>query len=71
MNTACAIVDMHKSTLTLRAGDDSVIFKAVQENKHEEIRKEKTSSIDLDDELLERKIALLQEGNPNQFILAL
>nr|KAJ0184522.1 hypothetical protein LSAT_V11C900485800 [Lactuca sativa] len=40
-------VDVHESTLTLRVGDDSVIFKAVQEKKNEEIRKDKTSSMDL------------------------
>ncbi|XP_023763338.1 uncharacterized protein LOC111911826 [Lactuca sativa] len=70
LNTACALVDVCESTLTLRVGNDSVVFKAKQEKKHEETKEDKVFSIDLDDEVLERELALLQEENRNQFLLS-
>ena len=69
MNIACAIVDVCESTLTLRVGNDSVVFKAEQEKKNEGMKNGEISLVDLDDEVLERKLALLQEENPNKFLL--
>nr|KAJ0202261.1 hypothetical protein LSAT_V11C600305910 [Lactuca sativa] len=60
-----------KSTLTLRVGDDSIIFKAEKKEKHKELKEDKVSSIILDDELLERELTYLQEINPNQFLVSL
>nr|KAJ0216242.1 hypothetical protein LSAT_V11C300129570 [Lactuca sativa] len=40
-------------------------------DKHIESREDKVSSMDLDDELLEKELAFLQESNPNHFILHL
>nr|KAJ0216181.1 hypothetical protein LSAT_V11C300152300 [Lactuca sativa] len=71
LNTACALVDMRESTLTLRVGDDSVIFEAEKKEKHKESTEDKVSLIILDDELLQRELAYLQETNPNQFLLSL
>nr|KAJ0200933.1 hypothetical protein LSAT_V11C600328640 [Lactuca sativa] len=71
LNTACALLDMSESTLTLRVGDESVIFKAEQKDTQEGSREEKVSSLDLDDELLEKELAYLQESNPHQFFLSL
>ncbi|XP_023751176.2 uncharacterized protein LOC111899567 [Lactuca sativa] len=67
LNTACALIDVCESTLTLRVGDKSVVFKAIQEIKQEETRKEEVSSIDLDDELLQKEFALLEEEDPTIF----
>ncbi|XP_023751324.1 uncharacterized protein LOC111899699 [Lactuca sativa] len=60
LNTACVMVDMHESTLTLRVGDDSVTFFTNQEKEQEKSIEDKTSSIELADELLEKR---LLEGN--------
>nr|KAJ0215655.1 hypothetical protein LSAT_V11C300147980 [Lactuca sativa] len=62
---------MRESTLTLTVGDDLVIFEAEKKEKHKESKEDKVSSIILDDELLERELAYLQEVNPNQFLLSL
>ena len=70
LNTACAFVDVCESTLTLWVGDESEVFKATQDIKQEETSKEEVSSIDLDDELLEKEFALLQEENPNNVLLS-
>ncbi|XP_023755199.1 uncharacterized protein LOC111903679 [Lactuca sativa] len=70
LNTACAFVDVCESTLTLWVGDESEVFKATQDIKQEETRKEEVSSIDLDDELLEKDLALLKEENPIKFLLS-
>nr|KAJ0222145.1 hypothetical protein LSAT_V11C200072510 [Lactuca sativa] len=59
LNTACALVDMRESMLTIRVGDDSVIFEAEEKEKHKESKEDKFSSIILDDELLERELAYL------------
>ncbi|KAL7602379.1 uncharacterized protein LOC111910515 [Lactuca sativa] len=69
LNTACALIDMHESTLTLRVGDDSVIFKAAEKDKHIESIEDKVSSIDLEDELLEKELTCLHEINPNVHVL--
>nr|KAJ0190095.1 hypothetical protein LSAT_V11C800435630 [Lactuca sativa] len=71
LNTACALVYMRESMLTLRVGDDSIIFEAEKEEKYKESKEDKVSSIILDDELLEIELAYLQEVNPNQFLLSL
>ncbi|XP_023768574.1 uncharacterized protein LOC111917152 [Lactuca sativa] len=71
LNTVCALLDMSESMLTLRVGDESVIFKAEQKDTQEGSREEKVSLLDLDDELLEKELAYLQESNPNQFFLSL
>nr|KAJ0208440.1 hypothetical protein LSAT_V11C500246240 [Lactuca sativa] len=71
LNTACALVDMRDSTLTLRVGDDSVIFEAEKKEKHKEAKEDNVPSIILDDELLERELAYLQEINPSQFLSSL
>ncbi|KAL7603024.1 hypothetical protein Lser_V15G15890 [Lactuca serriola] len=68
-NTACALIDVCESTLTLRVGDESAVFKAIQEVKQEETREEEISSIDLDDEILQKELALLQKEDPNKFLL--
>ncbi|XP_023730726.1 uncharacterized protein LOC111878458 [Lactuca sativa] len=70
LNTAWALIDVCKSTLTLRVGDESAVFKAIQEVKQEESREEEISSIDLDDEILEKELALLQKDDPNKFLLS-
>ncbi|XP_052622339.1 uncharacterized protein LOC128127704 [Lactuca sativa] len=36
LNTACALIDVCESTLTLRVGDESTMFRAVPEAKQEE-----------------------------------
>nr|KAJ0200233.1 hypothetical protein LSAT_V11C600316800 [Lactuca sativa] len=71
LNTACALVDMRECTLTLKVGDESVIFEADQKDTQEESREEKVSPLDLDDELLEKELVYLQESDPNQFFLSL
>nr|KAJ0225504.1 hypothetical protein LSAT_V11C100031130 [Lactuca sativa] len=68
-DTACAIVDMRESTLTLKVGDDSVAFVTNQEKEHEKSIEDKTSSMELGDELLERELALLEEDNAKQYSL--
>ncbi|XP_023766917.1 uncharacterized protein LOC111915492 [Lactuca sativa] len=40
LNTACALIDVCESTLTLRVGDESAVFKALPEIKQAEGRKE-------------------------------
>ncbi|XP_052621638.1 uncharacterized protein LOC128127239 [Lactuca sativa] len=40
LNTACALIDVCESTLTLRVGDESAVFKALPEIKQEEGIKE-------------------------------
>ncbi|XP_023757003.1 uncharacterized protein LOC111905549 [Lactuca sativa] len=70
LNTACALIDVCESTLTLRVGDESTVFKAIQEVKQEETREEEISSIDLDDEILQKELALLQKEDPNKFVLS-
>nr|KAJ0207828.1 hypothetical protein LSAT_V11C500249890 [Lactuca sativa] len=52
---------MSESTLTLRVGGESVIFKAVEKDTQEGSREDKVSSLDLDDDLLEKELAYLQE----------
>ncbi|XP_052627126.1 uncharacterized protein LOC128133656 [Lactuca sativa] len=64
LNTACALIDICESTLTLRVGDESAIFRALPEIKQEEI-----SFIDFDDEILQKELALLQEEDPSKFLL--
>ncbi|XP_023749864.1 uncharacterized protein LOC111898174 [Lactuca sativa] len=49
LNTACALIDVCESTLTLRVGDESAVFKALPEIKQEEGGKEEVSFINLDD----------------------
>nr|KAJ0207013.1 hypothetical protein LSAT_V11C500254800 [Lactuca sativa] len=70
-NTACALVDMCESMLTLRVGDDLVIFEVEKKKKPKESKEDKVSLMILDDEVLERELAYLQEDNPNQFLLSL
>ena len=69
LNTACALIDVCESTLTLRVDDESAIFRAVPEAKQEEEGKEKISFIGLDDEILQKELALLQEEDPSKFLL--
>ncbi|KAL7597496.1 hypothetical protein Lser_V15G22467 [Lactuca serriola] len=69
LSTACALVDVCESTLTLRVGDESSIFRVVPEAKQEEERKEEISFIHLDDEILQKELALLQEEDPSKFLL--
>ncbi|XP_023740975.1 uncharacterized protein LOC111889075 [Lactuca sativa] len=71
LNTACAIVDVRESELTLRAGDDSVTFMVDQEKKQVKSIEDKTFSMDLDEEMLEKELALCYANNPNQFTLSL
>ncbi|XP_023747600.1 uncharacterized protein LOC111895767 [Lactuca sativa] len=40
LNTACTLIDVCESTLTLRVGDESAVFKSLPEIKQEEARKE-------------------------------
>ncbi|KAL7591904.1 hypothetical protein Lser_V15G34946 [Lactuca serriola] len=47
LNTACALIDVCESTLTLRVGDESVVFKALPEIKQEEERKDRRDLIQL------------------------
>ncbi|XP_052621826.1 uncharacterized protein LOC128127384 [Lactuca sativa] len=70
LNTACALIDVCESTLTLRVGDESAVFKAISEVKQQETRKGEVSSIDLDDEILQKELALLQEEDPSKFLLS-
>ncbi|XP_023772916.1 uncharacterized protein LOC111921568 [Lactuca sativa] len=70
LNTACTLIDVCESTLTLRVGDESDVFKAIPDIKQEETRKEEVSSIDLDDEILQKELVLLQEEDPSKFILS-
>ncbi|XP_023734078.1 uncharacterized protein LOC111881931 [Lactuca sativa] len=69
LNTACALIDVCESTLTLRVGDESAIFRALPEAKQEEEGKEDISFIDLDDEILQKELALLQEEDPSKLLL--
>ena len=69
LNTACALIDVCESTLTLRVGDDSAIFRVVPEAKQEEEGKEEISIFYLDDEILQKELALLQEEDPSKFLL--
>ncbi|XP_023734714.1 uncharacterized protein LOC111882581 [Lactuca sativa] len=70
LNTACALIDVCESTLTLRVEDESAVFKAIPEIKQEETRKEDVSFIDLDDEILQKELAPLQEEDPSKFLLS-
>ncbi|XP_052626076.1 uncharacterized protein LOC128133180 [Lactuca sativa] len=65
LNTACTLIDVCESTLTLRVGDESAVFKALPEIKQEEGREEEVSFINLDDEILQKELALLQEEDPS------
>ncbi|XP_023760373.1 uncharacterized protein LOC111908806 [Lactuca sativa] len=65
LSTACALIDVCESTLTLRVGDESAMFKALPEIKQEERRKEEVSFINLDDEILQKELELLQEEDPS------
>ena len=69
LNTTCALIDVCESTLTLRVGDESAMFRAIPEAKQEEKRKEEISFIHLDDEILQKELELLQEKDPNKFLL--
>nr|KAJ0191417.1 hypothetical protein LSAT_V11C800433220 [Lactuca sativa] len=69
LNTACAVVDMRESTHTLRVVDDLVTFVTNQEKEHKKSIEDKTSSMELSDELLEKELALLQEDNSKQYSL--
>ncbi|XP_052626843.1 uncharacterized protein LOC128133436 [Lactuca sativa] len=70
LNTACALIDVCESTLMVRVGDESAVFKALPGIKQEEGRKEEISFIDLDDEILQKELALLQEEDPSKFLLS-
>ena len=41
LSTACALVDMRNSTLTLRVRDDLVIFEAKKKENHKEAKEHK------------------------------
>ena len=69
MNTACALIDICESTLTLRVGDESIMFKAIPEAKQEEEKNEEISIIQLDDEILQRELELLLKDDPSKFLI--
>ncbi|XP_023757312.1 uncharacterized protein LOC111905824 [Lactuca sativa] len=56
LNTTCALIDVCESTLTLRVGDESAVFKTIQEVKQEETREEEISYIDLDDAIYKKNL---------------
>ncbi|XP_052623762.1 uncharacterized protein LOC111907067 [Lactuca sativa] len=52
------------TTLTLRVGDESVMFKANPEIKQEEEKREEISFIQLDDEVLQKELDILLKEDP-------
>ncbi|KAL7604300.1 hypothetical protein Lser_V15G15329 [Lactuca serriola] len=53
LNSACAIVDIRESKLTIRVGDDSITFGVDQAMKHSKYSDDTAFSVDILEELLE------------------
>nr|KAJ0224253.1 hypothetical protein LSAT_V11C100041200 [Lactuca sativa] len=69
LNTACAIVDVRESRLTLHVGDESVTFGINQEMKQSSCSEDNISLMNLDDELdLQELEKLLEESEGDEDI---